>query len=223
MSLREPLITGKCYHIVNKSIAGFIIFQKQKEYQRMESLIRYYQFAEMIRFSDYMKDRPEGWAPFQSEFQSLIEKKESLVRIIAYCLMPTHLHLVLQQLKDQGISIYMSNVLNGYSRYFNTKIRRKGPLWQNRFKSIAVESDEQLLHLTRYIHLNPVTAGFIEDPRDWNFSSYQEYIGQKCLGHRLCQFEHILLFRRRDYEQFVLNRKNDQRGLAHIKSILLEE
>jgi putative transposase len=79
--------------------------------------------------------------------------------------MPTHIHLVLRQLKDGGISKFMSNILNSYSRYFNIKHNRKGPLWEGRFRKVLVGSDEQLLHLTRYVHLNPVTACLVDKPK----------------------------------------------------------
>ena len=70
----------------------------------------------------------------------------------------------------------MRRLLNSYTRYFNEKIKRKGPLWEGRFKKVLVNSDEQLLHLTRYVHLNPVSAGIVEKPEDWPCSSYREYI-----------------------------------------------
>ncbi len=78
--------------------------------------------------------------------------------------MPTHIHLILKQLKEDGISAYMSKILNSYTCYFNRRTKRKGPLWESRFKRVEVTSDEQLLHLTRYIHLNPVTAHIVEEP-----------------------------------------------------------
>jgi len=62
---------------------------------------------------------------------------------------------------EEGISLYMKNLLNSYTRYFNTKTKRKGPLWQGRFKSVLIKMDEQL-YLTRYIHLNPTSEDLVE-------------------------------------------------------------
>ena len=69
-----------------------------------------------------------------------------------------HLHLILRQLADNGISKFMANLSDSYVSCFNVKHKRKGPLFQGRFKAITVESDEQLIHLSRYIHLNPYTS-----------------------------------------------------------------
>jgi hypothetical protein len=63
--------------------------------------------------------------------------------------MPTPFHLVLGQAADQGIFRFISNTQNSYTRYFNTKPGRKGPLWEGRSKSVLVKADEQLPHLTR--------------------------------------------------------------------------
>ena len=109
--------------------------------------------------------------PFKFSLYSEIKDKETfyqkhtfsedyLVEIIAYCFMPTHIHLILRQLKKDGISIFMGKILNSYTRYFNLKNKRKGPLWESKFKNVEVVTDEQLLHLTRYIHLNNIPLFF---------------------------------------------------------------
>ena len=61
------------------------------------------------------------------------------VEIIAYCIMPTHFHLVVKQLKEDGISFFIQQILNSYSRYFNIKTKRKGPLWEGRFQNVIIE------------------------------------------------------------------------------------
>jgi putative transposase len=145
-----------------------------------------------------------------------------LVQIMAYCLMGTHIHLLLKQLKADGISIFMNRVLNSYTRYFNSKCKRKGPLWEGRFKRILVDRDEYLLHLTRYIHLNPVTAYLVDSPEDWMFSSFNEYVG----GNRdegFCEFRAYLDMPPERYSEFVKSRIEDQRSIAVIKHLLLEE
>ncbi len=148
--------------------------------------------------------------------------KDNLVEIIAYCFMPTHIHLVLQQMKKDGISIFMGKVLNSYTRYFNLKNKRKGPLWESRFKNVEVGTDEQLLHLTRYIHLNPVTANLVEDPSDWSFSSYKEYLGEKQLEENICNYSRLLDIIPKDYRKFVSSRKEYQRELAGLKELFLD-
>jgi putative transposase len=137
--------------------------------------------------------------------------------------MPTHLHLVLQQLKKDGISKLMNLVLNSYSSYFNKKHNRKGPLWESRFKVVAVQADEQLLHLTRYIHLNPVTALLVNSPEEWKYSSYGEYLSLTEKDQRICDFNGCLEINPLEYQRFVCNRIAYQRELAKVKSLLIDE
>jgi putative transposase len=136
--------------------------------------------------------------------------------------MPTHIHFILKQLKKNGISAFMRLILDSYTRYFNIKHQRKGPLWQSRFKNVLVESDEQMYHLTRYIHLNPVTAGLVEKPEQWMPSSYLEYIQQGNKKQRTCRFEDILTIQPLEYKDFVENRVNYQKELALIKHLVLD-
>ena len=111
-------------------------------------------------------------------------------------------------------------VLKSYSKYFNKKYKRKGPLWETRFKNVHVDTDEQLLHLTRYIHLNPVTALLVKKPEDWNFSSYKEYLRES--PRKICEFEEFIPIEKNEYKLFVEERIDYQKELAKIKHLLLE-
>ncbi|MEA3560953.1 MAG: transposase [Candidatus Omnitrophota bacterium] len=212
-----PLVTGEIYHIFSKSIADFEIFKNISECERMKNLFKYYNLEAQLRFAMFKKLSNE-----KDSFQKHLAKKEKLIEIIAYCLMPTHLHLVLKQSKEKGISIFMSNILNSYTRYFNIKIKRKGPLWEGRFRRVLVRTDEQLLHLTRYVHLNPVTAYLVNKPQDWQFSSYKEYLGEVEDGERICNYSGILDVTPQGYKEFVNSHIDYQRELARIKDLLLE-
>ena len=90
--------------------------------------------------------------------------------------MPTHFHLILRQNIDNGIFNFIGNLTSSYTRYFNLKHKRKGPLWESKFNNIKIENDEQLLHLTRYIHMNPTSAGIVNNQKESKWSSYNEYI-----------------------------------------------
>jgi putative transposase len=90
--------------------------------------------------------------------------------------MPYHYHLLIKTNFENTLSKYMNDVENSYSRYFNIKLDRKGPLWQSAFKFVKVFSNSQLLHISRYIHLNPTTSGLVQNPEDWLYSSYNLYI-----------------------------------------------
>src|SRR3990167_9648627 len=155
---KKILAVGETYHLFTRSIADFVIFNNDNDFDRMQQLIKYYSIDNKIKFSDFIAYRNVQKNGFNNTLNAISKNKEKLVQVIAYCLMPTHIHLILRQLTDKGISKYMSDFLNSYTKYFNTLHKRKGPLWESRFKNVLVETDNQLLHLTRYIHLNPVTA-----------------------------------------------------------------
>ena len=215
---RSLLVEGETYHIFSKSIAGFTIFRDDSEYERMRNSLRYYRAERPpLKFSVFsgIKDRGEF-------HQRHLDLREKLVDIIAYCLMPTHIHLVLKQLKEKGISTFMGNILNSCTRYFNIKTKRKGPLWESRFKAVIVKGDEQLLHLTRYIHLNPVTAYLVDKPEDWTFSSYKEFLCETEEEKKLCNYSEALEVKPETYREFVDARTDYQRELARIRELLIE-
>lgn len=98
--------------------------------------------------------------------------------VLAYCLMPNHYHLLVQC--DGGdLSRAMQLVSLAYTKGINKRFGRVGSLFQGRFKAIWVDSEEYLVHLVRYIHLNPVKAGLVDSALEWEFSSFQEYAGTR--------------------------------------------
>jgi putative transposase len=98
------------------------------------------------------------------------------VEIVTYCLMPNHYHLLVH-LKTDNLSDLMQPCALSYTKAINKRYERVGSLFQGRFKAIHVDRNEYLVHLSRYIHLNPVEAGLVRRAEDWAFSSCPEYIG----------------------------------------------
>jgi len=215
---KQEIVTNNVYHILNKSIEKFIIFNTDYDYARMIELIKYYQFANVpVKYSYLMSRSIEEQISNKSYIK---DKNEKLVNIISYCLMPTHFHMTLQQLVYGGISKFVNLIQSSYSKYFNIKHDRKGPLWQGYYKNVLVASDKQLLHLTRYHHLNPVSARLIDKPEDWEYSSYNEYLGN--IKTPICNYNKLLKFKPNVYKRFMENRINYQRELTRIKKIILE-
>ncbi len=215
---KVPLVEGEIYHIFSKSIADFEIFRNNLEYKRMRNLLKYYKIKNLSeKFSTFLKIKNK-----KEFYQKYFMGKEGLVEIIAYCFMPTHIHLLLKQTEQNGISIFMSNLLNSYTRYFNVKTKRKGPLWESRFNNVVVKTDEQILHLTRYIHLNPVTAYLVDKPQDWIFSSYKEFLGKAKEEEKICNFSEVLNIEPETYRKFVNSQIDYQRELAEIKKLFLD-
>lgn len=95
-----------------------------------------------------------------------------------YVLMGNHYHLILET--PEGNLSRVMHYLNGsYTTYINARRKRRGHLFQGRYKSILVDKDSYLMELSRYVHLNPVRAGIVERPEAYAFSSYQAFVGRK--------------------------------------------
>lgn len=108
---------------------------------------------------------------------------------LAYCLMPTHYHFFVRLASD-GLSSAMQSFSQSYTNAINTRLQRVGALFQGRFQAVHVDEDAYFVHLTRYIHLNPIVAGIARRPEDWEFSSYREYVGLR--NGTLPQFRRML-------------------------------
>ena len=134
--------------------------------------------------------------------------------LVAYCLMPNHYHLLLH-LKTDTLHKQMGPMLLAYTKAINKRFNRSGALFQGRFKGVWVDSDAYILELSRYIHRNPVQAGLVVHPQDWEFSSYGEYIGLRKL--RLVSPEVVLgQFGTIETYQAFVEENQDQNILAHL-------
>ena len=111
---------------------------------------------------------------FLRQFKKYIAGKHA--NVIAYILMPNHYHFLLE-LINSNFSHSMQNFSISYVKAINERYGRSGTLFQGAFQSKLVEQNEYLLHLSRYIHLNPIRAGLVKFPGDWIYSSYLEYVG----------------------------------------------
>lgn len=112
---------------------------------------------------------PRDYNNFLTRTKEKAEKYS--IDILAYCLMPNHFHFLLKQVSDIPLTRFMNAIQLGHAKYFNTKYERIGPLFQGRFKAKLIDNKEYLLHLSAYIHRNPVN--FL---REYPYSSYREYI-----------------------------------------------
>lgn len=174
---------GEFYHLFNRGSDKRDIFLQPRDYERFRKTFYYYQFiGPKIRFSKFTKSELNTFKPSQ-------EKK--LVDIVCFCLMPNHFHFLVRQVMDKGASIFMSQLSNSYTKYFNTKYPRVGSLFQGTFKAVHVNTDEQLLHLSRYIHLNPIVSGLAKDLSTFKWSSFSEYASGKEI---LCSISTVLNF-----------------------------
>jgi putative transposase len=206
-----PLINENFYHIFNRGVEKRVIFLDEKDFTRFLKTIFYYQLkGPRPRFSRYN--------PFIHNNLS----SEKIVDIVVFCLMPNHFHLLLKQVNENGISEFLRKVSNSYTRYFNTKYRRVGPLFQGQFKAVLVETNEQSIHVSRYIHLNPLVSNLVKDLKDYIWSSYKDYLEE---NNSLVNKGEILSFFSsvKSYQDFVMDHEAYARSLELIKHQLLEE
>lgn len=220
---RTVIAPGEIYHIFNRSVAKQPIFVRQKDYQRALDLINFYRFEKpLLRFSHYNRLPIEQ----KENFLFKLEKDhQKLVLILAFCLMPNHFHFLVKELHKEGTSSFLRNFQNSYAKYFNTKSERSGALFQSMFKAVRIESDEQLMHVSRYIHLNPLTSFIIKDINDlesYNWSSYPSYINKQ--SNQLVDSEIILgnFSATQHFKKFTKNQVDYQRKLDEIKHLVLE-
>ena len=124
-------------------------------------------------------DLPITHTPY---WRAKLDKGE--VEIISFCLMPNHFHLLLKQNTKAGVTKFMRRISNAYVSYFNKKYERVGVLFQGKFKAANIDSDAYLLHLSRYIHLNPLEVRPLNIAKrrwllNYPFSSLMEYLGKR--------------------------------------------
>lgn len=145
-----------------------------------------------------------------------------IIEIICYCLMPNHFHFLLRQIKENGVTEFMSKISNSYTKYINIKNQRVGPLLQGEFKAVHVGDDEQLIHVSRYIHLNPLVGYLAKNLEAYRWSSYLEYLNPK--DDSICSKEIILdqFSSPGDYKQFLLDQKDYALELEIIKHQLID-
>ena len=156
-----PLITGEYYHVFNRSIGKIPIFVRTRDLNRMLEVCKFYTFHETsIRFSYFNRFYPNEKLEYINRLKKTSNKQ---VEILAFCFMPNHYHFLLKQLEDNGVSTFIRKIQDSYAKYFNTKYSRTGSLFQSNFKAVRIEEDEQLLHVSRYIHLNPLTDYVIKN------------------------------------------------------------
>jgi REP element-mobilizing transposase RayT len=141
--------------------------------------------------------------------------------IVAYCLMPNHFHILIKQNTDMKVTDFVSKLSTSYSMYFNKKYKRVGSLFQDTFKSINVDNNNYLLWLSAYIHQNPVVAGIAWDLKQWKWSSYMEYLGDR---EGVCGKEIVLgqYKNNMEYEKFVESSYGDIRKKNIINELLID-
>lgn len=153
---KTAFVNEELYHIYNRGVDKRNIVSDEDDSNRfIESMIEFNAVEPIgsLYERSFVKNKQPSQLSRRTTKLSKFTQQQPLVEFIAYCLNPNHFHFILKQVVDGGISEFMKR-LAGYSRYFNEKYNRNGALFQGKFKSIHIHSDEYLLHLGAYVNLN---------------------------------------------------------------------
>lgn len=208
--LNPPFANGCCYHIYNRGVEKRIIFNNRWDYSHFLQLLNYYRkFPQPLKFSDFRRGAME---------LKQIKNKKELITIYAYCLMPNHFHLLLKQENENGITKFLKQITNSYTRYFNTKYDRIGPLVQGTFKAKLIETDEYLLELSKYIHRNPIKLSNWANGM-YPYSSYKYYLSKD--KHSFCNTSFISSYFSENnpnlsYQGFIEENELDNPGIYNL-------
>ncbi len=197
---KEEFYNENFYHITLRRVADKLLFKNINDYYRGIFSIYEFNNSKFVEIKKRRQEREQWKKEVASSGLDTIavleeDKREKLVEILAFCFMPNHIHLLLKQIKDGGISKFMQKFGTGFSRYFKEKHHQKmsGHFFQDKFRAVHIESDNQLRNVFVYIHTNPIALiepkwkekGIINPDKaikfieNYKWSSYQDYLGIK--------------------------------------------
>ena len=200
------------YHVYNRGAGKQNIFKDEEDYKTLLGYFKFYLTPIDLQGSS-LKVAP-----------SRVLKNHALkIELIAYCLMSNHFHLILYQEEIDSINSFLRSVATKYAMYFNRKYKRTGHLFEGIYKAVLMKTEEQLLHLSKYIHRNPLEilpTGMILE--GYKYSSYGNYLKQ--FTQTWVKSEKVMsVFNRVDheyssYKEFV--EKNEE--IIKLKEVLLD-
>jgi len=194
---KQQFADNEIYHIVLRGIDGNLIFKNTDDYYR--GIFSIYEFnnkksvAILKRRQEIKANKKKILKVGQGPSSSSFDLRDKLVEILTFCFMPNHIHLLVRQIKEGGITKFLRKVGTGFAGYFNRKYGRKGYVFQSRFGAVHIKDDKQLKTVFAYIHANPISLiepkwkeNRIKNPQkvikfleNYKWSSYLDYIGKK--------------------------------------------
>ncbi|MBI4114245.1 MAG: transposase [Candidatus Niyogibacteria bacterium] len=215
------IASGEHYHVFNRGNNKQVIFVDDRDRVRFLFLILHLQSGIKIWNIGYHSNQFTKHRVFSTSDEIKVDiVKNRYVELVNFALMPNHFHLTVHEVEENGIARYMQRVLNAYTKYFNTKYKKSGHLFQGPYKAVHINHDRQLLYLSAYIHRNP------KELKRWHrrveyypWSSYQDYIKENRWGALLQNSIIRKQFSRgKEYRTFV-----ETSGAKEIASYLDEE
>jgi len=197
---------GEYYHVFNRGVNKQLIFHDHTDRIRFLFIVLYFQSPVILQ------NISRSVQPFIKHSVFNLDKeteqeiiKSRFIELASFCLMPNHFHFIIKEVEENGIARYMQRVLNSYTKYYNTRYNKSGHLFQGPYKATHVGSNEQLLHLSSYVHRNPrELKEWFNKESNYQWSSYQDFVNKN-------RFEQLLVFdiiseqfkSKKEYNKFV--------------------
>jgi putative transposase len=215
----KQYVDNSFYHLYNRGVEKQVIFRDEQDYRVFLSYLKVYlEPKDTHALEMLIGDDNTPWKVKSDALKLLrLNNFHDTLSLLSYCLMPNHFHFLIHQTTADTIDRFMNSLGSRYTKYLNNKYRRIGPLFQGVYKAVLIESEEQLLYVSRYIHRNPQSLQDLQDDVLENFetypySSYDDYIGKR---HTKWVKPEMILgsFSKSDLFSYASFVKQEQKGL----------
>lgn len=170
----KQYIENSYYHIYNRGVEKRIIFLDQQDVAVFLSYLKEYLLPKYNDKLSQILTNPA--ATPQEKDQALralrLNNFSNEITLLAYCLMPNHFHFLIRQKNPGSIDGFMNSLCTRYTMYFNKKYKRVGALYQGVYKAVLIVTDEQLLHLSRYIHQQAINSNLEQEIQPCSYGEY---------------------------------------------------
>lgn len=191
------------YHVYNQGLGNREIFLDKEDYEKF----LYYLNIYTLNPSEVAQRYPD--LPDRLKNKNLYDE----IKLIAFCLMPDHFHLLLKQKSERCLPKLLKQVTNAYTTYFNAKYHHSGAVMKGRYRAVLVESEFLLIQMVRFVHLNPLIAGLHSDPLSYVWSSINHHDTNELLNY----FGSVS-----EWEKFHLDRVGYESGREKIRSLTID-
>jgi len=226
-NIRKQFIPNAYYHLYNRGVEKRKIFMDDQDYIVFLTYLQTYLQPKNIKYLQEILSKSQSKGLEKDKAIKLLRMNNfcESITLLAYCLMPNHFHLLIKQKEANTIDRFMNSLFTRYVMYFNKKYQRVGKLFQSIYKAVPVTTEEQLLHLSRYLHRNPLQLLQGSALQNYKYSSYPEYTRKRTTNW--IKTNQILSFFSNkglnSYLSFVEDKIIDSESINKIEEILLDE
>lgn len=197
------------YHIYNRSVGNEVMFKTDEDYKVFLSYLKI-----------YLSKDVDNTTRLSRKLNNYCDD----LYLLSYCLMPNHFHLFVYQKEGEAITNFMRSLGTKFSMYFNKNNKRRGPVFESRYKAVRVIDEVQFLYLSKYIHRNPYPSRTdLDGLKRYKYSSYPNYLG--LFNQVWVKTDEVLSYFSKgrfsdSYQQFV--EETDETDILRIKDIHLD-